>query len=213
MEYMNEYGKEITTRLIPAGSVPGKLYGLIKVHKQDNPAKLVVSMIKTPEYKLAKFLDSIIKPHVLNSYIVQSTDDFLTKLKDFDFNSNQFLVSYDVKSLFTNIPLSYTFIIIADYMYSPYYNEHPPIEKNIFIKLMYLSTRGMFLYNNKLYQLLQSLFIFFSTSFEPAFLFVLRLSYCFFQSNSHICFKLRAFCKLHKQTSFLLNVFNDFCSD
>ena len=92
-EYMKEYGKEVTTSLLPTGSVPGKLYGLIEGHKKDNPARPVVLMIKTPEYKLTKFLDSIIKPHVLNSYIVQSTDDFLTKLKDFDFNSNQFLVS------------------------------------------------------------------------------------------------------------------------
>ena len=67
---MKEYGKKITTSLIPTGSVPGKLYGLIKVHKKDNSAKPVVSMINTPEYKLARFLDSIIKPHVPNSYVV-----------------------------------------------------------------------------------------------------------------------------------------------
>ena len=109
-------------------------------------------MINTSEYKLAEFLDSIIKPHVSNSYIVQSTNDFLTKLKDFDSNSNKVLVSYNVKLLFTNIPLSCTINIIADYMYSPHHNEHPPIKKNIFIKLLHLSTQGMFLYNNKLYQ-------------------------------------------------------------
>ena len=104
-------------------------------------------MINTPEYKIAKFLDSIIKQHVPNSYMVQSTDDFLTKLKDFDFDSNQFLVSYDVKSLFTNIPLFHTINIIANYIYSPHHNKHPPIKKNIFNKLMHLPTQGMFLYN------------------------------------------------------------------
>ena len=31
---MKEYGKEITTTLIPTGSVAGKLYGLIKMHKK-----------------------------------------------------------------------------------------------------------------------------------------------------------------------------------
>ena len=30
---MKEYGKEVTTSLLPTGSVPEKLYGLIKVHK------------------------------------------------------------------------------------------------------------------------------------------------------------------------------------
>ena len=92
MEYMKEYGLEITTSLIPTASAPGKLNGLIKLHKKDNPARPVVSWINTPEYILAKFLDSIIKPHVPNSYMVESTDDFLTKVKDFDFNFNQFLL-------------------------------------------------------------------------------------------------------------------------
>ena len=69
--------------------------------------------------------------------MVQSTDDFLTNQKDFDFNSNQFLVSYDVKSLFTNIPLSYTNNIIADYMYSPHHKEHPPIKKIIIVSFAY----------------------------------------------------------------------------
>ena len=74
-------------------------------------------MINTPEYKLAKLLESIIKLYVPNSYKVQSTDDFLTKLKNFGFDSHQFLISYDVKSLFINIPLSYTINIFTDYMH------------------------------------------------------------------------------------------------
>ena len=36
-----EYGKKTTTSLILTGSVPSKLYGLIKVHKEDNPARPV----------------------------------------------------------------------------------------------------------------------------------------------------------------------------
>ena len=99
-KYEKKYGKEVTTSLIPTGRVPGKLFGLIKVHKEDNPTRPVVSEINTPEYKLVKFLDSIIKPYVPTSYTVQLTDNFLAKLEDFDFNSNQVLVSYDVKSFF-----------------------------------------------------------------------------------------------------------------
>ena len=36
-----EYGNEITTSLMLAKTVPGKLYDLIKVHKQGNPARPV----------------------------------------------------------------------------------------------------------------------------------------------------------------------------
>ena len=62
------------------------------------------------------------------------------------------MVSYDVKLLFTNIPLPYTIHIIADCLYSPHHNEYPPLKRNIFIKLMHLMPQGMFLYDNKLYQ-------------------------------------------------------------
>ena len=64
---------------------------------------------------------------------------FLAKPKDFDFNSNQLLVSNDAKSLFTNISLFYTINVIADFMHSCHRNERPSIKKNIFIKLMCLS--------------------------------------------------------------------------
>ena len=151
-KYLKEFGEETVKNLIPSGSTPGKLYGLIKIHKEDNPARPVVSMIGTPEYKLAKFLDTIIKPYIPNKYVINSTDDFLTHIKDFSFTSNQFLVSFDAKSLFNNVPLNYTIDIIADYIFSLERKDQPPIKREIFIKLMHLATQGMFLYNNKLYK-------------------------------------------------------------
>ena len=36
----------------------------------------MVYMIGTPEYKLAKFLDSIIKLYIPDSYIIQSSEEF-----------------------------------------------------------------------------------------------------------------------------------------
>ena len=152
-KYLKGYGDEIIKSLIPSGSNPGKLYGLIKVHKDGNPARPVVSMIGTPEYKLAKFLDSIIKPYIPDSYIIQSSEEFLNKINTFNFNSsNQFLVSFDVKSLFTNVPLSQTIDIIANYIFSSDRNDHPPITKEVFVKLMHLATECMFLFKDELYK-------------------------------------------------------------
>ena len=53
-----------------------KLYELIKIHNKDNPARPVVSMIETLEYKLAKVLNTIIKPYLPNKYLKNSTNDF-----------------------------------------------------------------------------------------------------------------------------------------
>ena len=60
-KHLKSYDNSITSKIVSTGSTPGKLYGTIKVCKPGNPARPVVSMIDTPEYNVAKFLDQIIK--------------------------------------------------------------------------------------------------------------------------------------------------------
>ena len=129
------------------------MYGLTKVLNESNPARPVVSMIGTTEYQLAKFLGSIIKSYIPDSYIIQSSAEFLNKINTFNFNSsNQFLVSFDVKLLFTNVPSSQTVDIIANYIISSDRNDYPPITKEVFAKLMHLATECMFLFKDELYK-------------------------------------------------------------
>ena len=47
--YLNFHDNSITSKIVSTGSAPGKLYVTIKVHKQGNPVRPVVSMIDTPE--------------------------------------------------------------------------------------------------------------------------------------------------------------------
>ena len=136
--------------IYPCGSQPGKLYGLCKVHKRDLPFRPVVSMINTAEYKLAKFLDTIIKPHLPTKYMLNSTAGFLEKLKQFWFKPSDILVSFDVVSLFTNVPLNETIHIIADKVYKT--KEKPKFEKEVFIKLMEMATSGIFMYGEKYFK-------------------------------------------------------------
>ena len=138
--------------LIPTGSKPGKLYGLIKVHKINNPARPVGSMIGTPEYNLAKFLDSVIKPSIPDKYMLSSTNHFIEKLKQVKVQSHQILVSFDVVSLFTNVPLEETTQIITNYLFGKDNPNTPPMEKHAFIELMKLATQGMLLYNGELFK-------------------------------------------------------------
>ena len=107
------------------GSAPRKLYGTIKVHKQGNPARPVVSMIDTPEYNLAKFLDQIIKPYIPNQFMLDSIFHLLDKLKEFFPSPNQIMVSFDVVSLFINVPLEETIDMIVIYIYKEN-NPSPP---------------------------------------------------------------------------------------
>jgi len=116
----NKFDPELIKNTFPSGSRPGKLYRTVKVHKENYPIRPVVSMIRTPEYKLAKFLDSPIKPFMPDKDKLKSTEQFLEKLKSNKFDKHDHLVSFDVKSLFTNVPLLETIEIIASYIYQLY---------------------------------------------------------------------------------------------
>ena len=119
--YFKRYWRKVDgyTTLIPSGSKPGKLYGLAKVHKDNTPLRPIVSMVGTPEYKLAKYLDNLIKPQIPNTYmLLKSTDDFIERLKQFRCNDSYRIVSFDVVSLFTNVPLSKTIELIINRLYA-----------------------------------------------------------------------------------------------
>ena len=150
---LKSYGKEFIQGLLPSGSTPGKLYGTIKVHKSNNPTRPIVSMIGSPEYQVAKFLDSIIKPYIPDTYMINSSKELIGKLQQFKFSPEQKLVSYDVSSLFTNVPLQETIDIIIEKIYSNQQKiDPPPIKKEHFKELMTFATQGLFLHKNKLYQ-------------------------------------------------------------
>ena len=72
--------------LSPSGKNPGKLYGLAKAYKDNTLLRPFVSMVGTPEYKVVKYLDSLIKPHIPDTYLLKSTDDFIERLKQFPCN-------------------------------------------------------------------------------------------------------------------------------
>ena len=99
--------------IYPTGSQPARLYGLPKLHKVKDPSSTtppfrpIVSSINTYNYNLAKYLCSLLKPHISSEFCATDTFSFVREIQDIDF-SDMFLVSYDVTSLFTNIPLSET---------------------------------------------------------------------------------------------------------
>ena len=91
--------------LYPTGSTPGILYGLPKVHKTGCPVRPILSSIGTFNYKLAKFFVSLLQPLTTNSNSVHDSFSFAKEISSFP-NQNYVMASFDVTSLFTNIPLN-----------------------------------------------------------------------------------------------------------
>ena len=70
--------------------------------------------------------------------MLHPTDNFLDEINNFQFKADHKLVSFDVQSLFTNVPLNETINIIADYIYSKdnQIKDNPlSMKKEVFIKL------------------------------------------------------------------------------
>ena len=111
--------KQQYERLCPCGPSPGVMYGLSKVHKQlvDGFPKLrpILSAINTPTYKLAKFLVNIMEPLTKNEHTVKDTFTFAHDIRSQD--ANAWMSSFDVDSLFTNIPLEETIDICCNELF------------------------------------------------------------------------------------------------
>ena len=108
--------------IYPTGSQPAKFYGLPKLHKKraENsppPFRRIVSSIGTYNYKLAKYLVSIRSPYIPDKYTTQYSFSFVEEFQKVR-SYGKVLISFDVESLFTNIPLDETFNIAVETIFS-----------------------------------------------------------------------------------------------
>ncbi|XP_077498032.1 uncharacterized protein LOC144108741 [Amblyomma americanum] len=88
------------------GSAPA-IYGLPKIHKPGVPLRPIVDFSRSPLYSLSNYLHSVIGPlagrtatHVANSC------DFVEKVRNVQLDEEDIMVSFDVTSLFTSVPVS-----------------------------------------------------------------------------------------------------------
>ena len=102
------------------------------------PFRPIVSSIGTYNYKLAKYLCSILNPLIPDSFIVKDSFSFVNEVHNLSFNTSKFLISFDVESLFTNIPLNETINIAIDLIFKN--NPKFPINKNDLKKLFHFAT-------------------------------------------------------------------------
>ena len=128
-----------TYKLIrPCGSNPARIYGLPKIHKQNVPLRPIVSAIGSYTYNLAKFLIDILKPIASNKYTVKDSFSFTNEL--LSISSVPFMCSFDVVSLFTNIPIDKTIDICLNKLFQDCNSIHN-LTKDQFKKLLVFSVK------------------------------------------------------------------------
>ncbi|XP_061404410.1 uncharacterized protein LOC133340310 isoform X1 [Lethenteron reissneri] len=94
---------------------PPRFYGLPKIHQIGTPLRPIVSTINSPTYKLARFLSETLLPFTGKSTsAVLNSAHLVSLIKDISLSPDDLLVSFDVVSLFTNVPVLDTIAIIED---------------------------------------------------------------------------------------------------
>ena len=109
----------------------------------------VVSMIKTAQYNIVKYFLKIMNDAMPTTYMQNSTGSFVNQISSFDFKPSCVLASYDVVSLFTNIPLNEAIAIVCNYVCQQH--SPPKYYKETFNKLLQIATGGYFLHRGKLH--------------------------------------------------------------
>ena len=137
------------------GNFPaGHLYGLPKIHKSvtNPPLRPIISMSGTVTHQLAQYLNEVIQPYMDQTYMLKSADEFLLALQPLKITPSQKIMSLDVESLFTNVPVEPTIDIIVNRAYNHNSITPPSIQQNDLKELLKICTQQTpFMFQNQLY--------------------------------------------------------------
>ena len=137
LKHKNFFNENEYDKLYSSGSAPACIYGTPKMHKfssSDSFPKFrpIVSFIGTFNYNLARFICDLCSPLVANDYSCKDSFSFVSQINNANL-SKKILVSYDVTSLFTNIPLQETIDLPINLIFN--YNPSLNITKKELKKL------------------------------------------------------------------------------
>ncbi|XP_063540745.1 uncharacterized protein LOC134749659 [Cydia strobilella] len=125
---------------------PPKLYGLPKVHKTNVPLRPIVSQISSPTYDLAKHVASVLQPIVGGTpSFVKDSRHFIDILKGITLEPDDIMVSFDVESLFTNVPVKECLEVVRGKL------SDGGISESVMVLLRNCLEGSYFLYNGKHY--------------------------------------------------------------
>ena len=149
---------DIYEKVRPRHARIARAHGLPKTHKEFNhiPSfRPIIDTTGSPYYNIGKYISSLINPLTQNEFVLRDSFDAVERIKSIPsslFNEGYKLVSFDVTSLFTNVPLDFTIDIILDRIYDKnFFNTN--IKKNTMRKLLKdICTKTAFSFNGKIFK-------------------------------------------------------------
>ena len=120
----SKFTQQEYNRLYPTESNAGKFYGTAKLHKLPTfgtvyqlPLRPIISNIQTVSYQLAKHLPKLLLPLSKKQYSIYSIKNFMSFMKHQKVPDGHKMVSFDVVSLYTNVPYDSTIETILKRIY------------------------------------------------------------------------------------------------
>ena len=93
-------------KLHSSDAIPPAIRGSIKHHKVNHPLRPIVTSIDSALYNTSKFLSQILSPlQNQNGFSVTNSMQFRNEISKITISEDETMVSFDVVSLFTAIPV------------------------------------------------------------------------------------------------------------
>jgi hypothetical protein len=128
------------------------LRGLPKIHKENCPIRPLINYQNAPAYKLAKTLEKVIRSNFKfnNNIMLKNSIDLVSKIKDLEIPMNTKLVSFDIKNLYTNIPIKETINILKNNLKVQNHLEEEKIKEIVYLTDLVLQ-QNYFQFENEFY--------------------------------------------------------------
>jgi hypothetical protein len=143
--------QDLCLKLTPTTATVPRLYGLPKTHKAGVPVRPILSMTGTAYERVSKWLVTQLKPveEFFSAHCTRDSFSFVDNIKNLDVSSTK-MASYDVRSLFTNVPVVETIDIIVDAV--SHQPELCPLPPDVLGDLLvWCTTNVQFLFDERYY--------------------------------------------------------------
>ena len=120
-----------------SGSRPGVIYGLPKIQKRETPLHPILSTVGTHNYNLSRYLVIVLSSVVDSPFILRDSFSFAKEISVLT-NCDHHMASFDVKSLFTNVPVNEKIKIILNKLFLISDSIFLGFNKKLFSKVLQL---------------------------------------------------------------------------
>lgn len=104
-KYRNLFGTRWSHKMNKSNSRVPCIYGLFKQHKPGNSYRPIIAGYSAPIANIAKWLSEFFgRLKHFDDFSVKNSFDLVKKLKPIEIKENEELVSFDIKSFFSNVP-------------------------------------------------------------------------------------------------------------